>query len=262
MSAGRQGSGPQGSSVRAAERRTDPTVVSARMPGVILAAGAGSRLGALGRRHSKPMLPVGGRPLIAWVIERLHAAGVGSLIVVRHADDAALETYIHDTMPDALLAVQHERLGIADALCRALPLLRGAPAYLACACDSLFLADDIAALIAAADGGSAAVGVLDMGLKATAARSAVRLVGDRVCEIMEKPMAGSAPSGLVAAPLYALPRGVDVFLHDTPALGGERYISTALSAYARAGGVVRAVRLRERLEVTTAADAAALAARV
>src|SRR5512143_2959503 len=110
------------------------------VPGIILAAGAGSRLGALGQRYSKPMVPVAGRPLIDWVIERLEAGGVGSLVVVRHADDAALEAHLRADWPRAAIAVQGQRLGIADALCRALPLLGAADAYLACACDSLFAA--------------------------------------------------------------------------------------------------------------------------
>jgi bifunctional UDP-N-acetylglucosamine pyrophosphorylase/glucosamine-1-phosphate N-acetyltransferase len=229
------------------------------IPGIILAAGAGSRLGALGRRHSKAMVPVAARPLIDWVIERLRAGGVGRLIVVRHVDDVALAAHLRDRWP-AAVAVQDERRGIADALCRALPLLGDAPAYLACACDSLFAAADVAALIAAGADGSAAVGVLELGEAATAARSAVRLEGDRVVDIVEKPAPGTAPSGLVAAPLYWLPRSVDSYLAATAAQGGERYVSVALAAFARAGGGVRAVRLRERLEVTTAADVDAVAA--
>lgn len=230
-------------------------------PGVILAAGAGSRLGALGRRHSKPMVPIAGRPLIDWVIERLRAGGVGPLVVVRHAGDEALAAHLR-RWPSIAIAVQEERLGIADALCRALPLLGGAPAYLACACDSLFAAADVAALIAAGAGGDAVVGVLDMGVAATAARSAVRLDGDRVAAIVEKPPPGTAPSPLVAAPLYWLPRAVDPYLAGAAVQGGERYLSVAVDAYRRAGGAVRAVRLRERLEVTTAADVAAVAARL
>lgn len=230
--------------------------------GVVLAAGAGSRLGALGQRHSKPMVPVAGRPLIDWCIERLQAGGVDDLVVVRHAGDAALDAHLRAAWPRAAIAVQQERRGIADALCQALPLLGDAPAYLACACDSLFAPADIAALIAAGADGSAAVGVLDMGAGATAGRSAVRLDGDRVVDIVEKPAPGTAPSELVAAPLYWLPRAVDAYMQVPAAQGGERYVSLALAAYARAGFPVRAVRVRERLEVTTAADVDALAARL
>lgn len=234
--------------------------MSSSVSAVILAAGAGSRLGELGRRHSKAMVPVAGRPLLDWVIERLRAGGVGALVVVRHGGDLALDAHLRARWPGAAIAVQGERRGIADALCQALPLLGDAPAYLACACDSLFAAADIAALIAAGADGNAAVGVLDLGVAATANRSAVRLDGDRVVDIVEKPAPGTAPSGLVAAPLYWLPRAVDPHLAAAAAQGGERYVSVALAAWARAGGVVRAVRLRERLEVTTAADVDAVGA--
>jgi dTDP-glucose pyrophosphorylase len=181
-------------------------------------------------------------------------------VIVRHADDEALDAHVRTAWPQAAIAVQGERLGIADALCRGLPLVGDVPAYLACACDSLFAAADIAALIAAGGDGAAVVGVLDLGAAATSARSAVRLVGDRVVDIVEKPAPGTAPSGLVAAPLYWLPRAVDPYLATAATQGGERYVSVALAAYARAGGVVRALRLRERLEVTTAADVPGVAA--
>lgn len=240
--------------------RVSAVRMSSSASAVILAAGAGSRLGELGRRHSKAMVPVAGRPLIDWVIERLRAGGVGALVVVRHADDAALAAHLRARWPEAAIAVQRERRGIADALCRALPLLGDAPAYLACACDSIFAAVDVAALIAAGGDGGAAVGVLDLGEPATAGRSAVRLDGDRVVDLVEKPAPGTAPSGVVAAPLYWLPRAVDPYLAGAAAQDGERYVSVALAAFARAGGPVRAVRLRERLEVTTAADVAAVAA--
>src|SRR5512147_2802307 len=88
---------------------------------VILSAGAGSRLGELGRRHSKAMLPVAGRPLIDWSIERLRAAGVDRLVVVGHVSDADLEVFLHSSHPDVILVRQGERRGIADALRLALP---------------------------------------------------------------------------------------------------------------------------------------------
>jgi dTDP-glucose pyrophosphorylase len=223
---------------------------------VILAAGAGSRLGELGRRYSKAMVPLAERPLIAHVIERLSAAGIGRCIVVRHASDAALATYLSDR--GIAGAVQHERRGIADALSCALPLLGDVRAYLACACDSLFAPADVAAVIAAGGDGAAAIGVLETDFDATASRSAVVVDGDRVTALIEKPPPGTAPSNLVGAPLYWLPRSVDTHLGAAATgAGGERYVTTALAAHLAAGGTVRAVRLSGRIEVTTAADLAA-----
>lgn len=230
----------------------------AHLTAVILAAGAGSRLGELGRRYSKAMLPLAERPLIAHVIERLRAAGVGRVIVVRHADDDALAAYLVDC--DIAGAVQHERRGIADALACALPLLGTDPAYLACACDSLFTPADIAAVIAAGGEGAAAIGVLQTDADATASRSAVVVDGDRVTALIEKPPPGTAPSNLVGAPLYWLPRSVDAQLGAAATgAGGERYVTTALAAHLAAGGTVRAVRLGGRIEITTADDLAAAA---
>jgi MurNAc alpha-1-phosphate uridylyltransferase len=51
---------------------------------IILAAGRGERLRPLTDRTPKPLLPVGGRPLIEWQIERLAKAGFRDL-VINHA---------------------------------------------------------------------------------------------------------------------------------------------------------------------------------
>ncbi|WP_347317094.1 nucleotidyltransferase family protein, partial [Ralstonia pseudosolanacearum] len=54
------------------------------MKAMIFAAGRGDRMRPLTDRTPKPLLPVGGKPLIVWQIERLAAAGVRD-IVINHA---------------------------------------------------------------------------------------------------------------------------------------------------------------------------------
>ena len=54
------------------------------MRAMILAAGRGERMRPLTDTVPKPLLPVGGKPLIAWHIERLAAAGIRD-IVINHA---------------------------------------------------------------------------------------------------------------------------------------------------------------------------------
>lgn len=229
---------------------------------VVLAAGAGRRLGDLGRRWSKAMLPIAGRPLIDRVIERLHRGGAADVIVVGHPGDEALAAFLASRHPDVRLAWQPERLGIADAVCRALPLLGNREAFLACACDSLFRPEDIGKILAIGQrcSGEAVVGVVEMGMPATATRSAVLLDSDRIVEIVEKPAPATVCSGTVAAPLYWLPGELKPFLSTPAKSGQETYVSTALNEFIRAGGSVRAFRLAERLEVTTPADAEAVAA--
>ncbi|WP_322796294.1 NTP transferase domain-containing protein, partial [Tepidiforma sp.] len=52
------------------------------MNAVILAAGDGGRLGALTADLPKPLVPVGGRPLISYTLDALRAAGIQRAAVV------------------------------------------------------------------------------------------------------------------------------------------------------------------------------------
>ena len=55
---------------------------------MILVAGRAQRLAPLTDRTHKALLPVGGRPILAWMLEALHAAGVRrSVLVVGHCAD-------------------------------------------------------------------------------------------------------------------------------------------------------------------------------
>lgn len=49
---------------------------------VVLAAGRGTRMGDMTREIPKPMLPVGGRPLLEYIVERLAAAGIQRFLIV------------------------------------------------------------------------------------------------------------------------------------------------------------------------------------
>lgn len=222
---------------------------------VIVAAGAGKRLGPLGASISKPMVEVAGRPLITWVIERLRQAGVERIIAVVHPDNSALQALLGEQDPPVTWTIQTERRGMAHAVAQALPLIDTA-AYLACACDSLFLAADIRALIDAGNRhpGDAVIGVLEMGQAATASRSAVVIEDGRVLAIHEKPKPGTVASGLVGMPLYWLPRSLDGLLRHDPEPDAEWQVAEALAQALASGETLWAVSVRERLEVTTPAD--------
>jgi dTDP-glucose pyrophosphorylase len=225
--------------------------------GVILAAGAGRRLGDLGLSTSKAMVPVLGRPLVQWVIERLYESGVDDLVIVAHGGDAALRQFLRQAAPEARVVCQQERRGIADAVVQALPELTD-DAYLACACDSLFETADIRRMIevGGADSRSAVVGVQEMGVEATATRSSVELRDGFVARLLEKPPLGTTDSPLVAMPLYWLTAALEPHLRGAALVGGERHVSTALNEFIAAGGRVRAVTIAHRTEITTAEDIA------
>lgn len=51
------------------------------MKAMILAAGRGERLRPLSDRLPKPLVPAGGKPLVAWLLERLARAGVREVVM-------------------------------------------------------------------------------------------------------------------------------------------------------------------------------------
>lgn len=104
---------------------------------MIFAAGRGDRMRPLTDHTPKPLLPVGGKPLIVWQIERLAAAGVHD-IVINHA-------WLGDRIEAALgdggawgvrlaYSPEGEALETAGGIAQAMPLLRTAEAH------SVFLA--------------------------------------------------------------------------------------------------------------------------
>ena len=101
------------------------------MKAFILAAGRGERMRPLTDHTPKPLLQAGGKPLIAWHLERLAAAGFKE-IVINHAHLGAL---IEQTLGDGApwgLQIQYSpeppgALETAGGIATALPLLGDKP---------------------------------------------------------------------------------------------------------------------------------------
>ncbi|MDX2299478.1 MAG: sugar phosphate nucleotidyltransferase, partial [Xanthomonadaceae bacterium] len=101
------------------------------MKALIFAAGKGERMRPLTEHTPKPLLEVGGKPLIAWHLERLAAAGVHEVVI----NSAWLASRLHDALGDGArfgvhIAWSHEGaepLETGGGLLHALPLLGDAP---------------------------------------------------------------------------------------------------------------------------------------
>lgn len=126
---------------------------------MILAAGRGERMRPLTDRTPKPLLVVGGKPLIVWHIERLRAAGFGR-IVINHAH---LGQQIEDALEDGTalgVTIAYSREGnaleTAGGIATALPLI-GADVFpvvngdIYCEYDFSRLAEPMARLAAGQD---------------------------------------------------------------------------------------------------------------
>ena len=101
--------------------------------GMVLAAGLGTRMGALSETVPKPLVPVAGKPLIAHALERLALAGVAEIVVNTHHLAAQIECYLADyaSRPDAPtvhVSREEERLETGGGVREALPWL-GADAF-------------------------------------------------------------------------------------------------------------------------------------
>jgi MurNAc alpha-1-phosphate uridylyltransferase len=100
------------------------------MKAMILAAGRGERMRPLTDSVPKPLLPVGGKPLIVWHIERLARAGLRD-IVINHAHlgdriEAALGNGSRFGV-SIVYSPEAEALETAGGIAQALPLLGEAP---------------------------------------------------------------------------------------------------------------------------------------
>lgn len=101
------------------------------MKAMILAAGRGERMRPLTDHTPKPLLPVGGKPLIAWHLERLAAAGFRE-VVINHAHlGAQIEAALGDGARWGL-SIRYSpeppgALETAGGIAQALPLLGAAP---------------------------------------------------------------------------------------------------------------------------------------
>jgi len=100
------------------------------MKAMLLAAGLGERLRPLTDRVPKALVPVGGRPLIMWHLERLAAAGCREAVInVSHLGGRIVEA-LGDGRDFGLSIVysrEAEPLETAGGIATALPLLGAAP---------------------------------------------------------------------------------------------------------------------------------------
>lgn len=70
------------------------------MKGFILAAGIGSRLKPWTDAHPKALVPVGGRPIISHVVDKMLAAGIDTIVVNVHHFASQITEYLRMAYPD------------------------------------------------------------------------------------------------------------------------------------------------------------------
>jgi D-glycero-D-manno-heptose 1,7-bisphosphate phosphatase len=180
----------------------------------ILAGGLGTRLGDIVAETPKPVLEVGGRPFIAWLMREMLRFGVDDFVILtghlpQAVEDAVLTAA--DGLPKRVrvrFSEEPHRAGTGGALFHAAPLLDDR--FLLCNGDSLFDCNIAALLRGFAADEEAVLGRMIVRAIPDASRyGTVSLQGDRVCAFHERPGASAASAaGLINAGIYAFDKRV------------------------------------------------------
>lgn len=229
------------------------------MQGVILAAGKGSRLHPITLHRSKAMVPVLGKPLVERVMEDMVANGITDFVLVVSPDDRDIVRHFQRECAldvDVRFVYQLERLGMANALLQAAPLIDCD--FMLSACDNLTSAECVGQMIAAMNAmpeTNAVLSLMPVPRERVSSTGIVELDGEWVTRIVEKPSPDQAPSNLSSLPLYCFRR---FFLDYLPQVRlsprGEYELQDAIQALIDDRGGVRGVFVRQRLTVTGPAD--------
>lgn len=99
---------------------------------MILAAGFGTRLRPLTNAMAKPMVPVCNRPLIAWAIDSLLAAGINEIVINVHHAPESLQSWVPQhvgSRASVHFSAESEILGTGGGIRHARKLLEGDGAF-------------------------------------------------------------------------------------------------------------------------------------
>jgi len=108
---------------------------------MIMAAGLGKRMRPLTATKPKPLIEVGGKPLLDYVLEKLHAAGVRKVVVNVHYLADAVEAHLASRAHGLEVVISDERkllMETGGGLVQAAPLIDADP-FLAINSDNLWV---------------------------------------------------------------------------------------------------------------------------
>jgi D-glycero-D-manno-heptose 1,7-bisphosphate phosphatase len=177
----------------------------------VLVGGLGTRLGPLAATVPKPLLPVGDRPFLAWLLQECFRFGVRDVVLLAGHLSERIDAAVTDLaakLPGPMtvaVSAEPSPAGTGGALLHARDRLE--ERFLLLNGDSLFDANLSDLLAAAADDPADVVARLALRALPDASRYGVaELDGERVVAFRERPPAG-AP-GIINAGVYAMQRNV------------------------------------------------------
>jgi bifunctional UDP-N-acetylglucosamine pyrophosphorylase/glucosamine-1-phosphate N-acetyltransferase len=182
---------------------------------VILAAGRGVRLEPLTLTRPKHLIPVGGKPLLEWLLKSLRPSGVKeALIIVFYLEEQIREYFGtgSELGLDLSYVTQKDIMGTADAIGMAERYVEDEN-FLAVYGDLLVSEEAIRKTLSAGASGDAVMATVPV--DEPSLYGVVEVKEDRIVRIVEKPQPGKEPSNLANAGIYVLPPEVFEYIRKT-----------------------------------------------
>ena len=177
------------------------------MKAVIIAAGKAERLRPLTSTKPKQLIPIGGKPQLEWLIKGIADAGITEILLVTHYMEEKIKerfSYGADLGVRLSYVRQPEMRGTSDAFRYASDFTAGED-FIGMNGDLYLSPGIIAEIVKVHREGELTVTGLE---RDPYLYGALKLQGDKVKGIVEKPAAGKAPSNVTNAGIYVFPPSV------------------------------------------------------
>jgi bifunctional UDP-N-acetylglucosamine pyrophosphorylase/glucosamine-1-phosphate N-acetyltransferase len=188
----------------------------------------------------KPLLLVGGRPLLEWMLMRVREAGVKDvLIVTNYFEDQIMERFGNGLGYGINIsyAKQNKMLGTANAFEVAHEWI-GNEEFLGLYGDHFISEGVLKRLVAAHKEGEVTVSTVQM--ENANQFGTFDITGDLINHIVEKPSIGTEPSNYVNVGVYVFPSEVFEFIEKTPkSARGEYEITDSMQLMIDTGNILR-----------------------
>ncbi len=189
------------------ERGRELVKEATKVKAVIIAAGKAERLRPLTSTKPKQLIPIGGRPQLEWLIKGVAEAGIKDILIVTHYMEEKIKHQFNDGSDLGVrlsYTRQREMRGTADAF-RYAEDFAADEDFIGMNGD-LYLSPGIfKEIVKDHKEGELTVAGLE---RDPYLYGALKLQGDRVQGIIEKPAPGTAPSNVTNAGIYVFPPGI------------------------------------------------------
>jgi UDP-N-acetylglucosamine diphosphorylase/glucosamine-1-phosphate N-acetyltransferase len=216
------------------------------MKAVLLAAGEGVRLMPITATRPKHLIKVGGKPILQFCLEAVKKAGIDEAVIVTHYMGESIRSYFGDGAKLGLKLSYVEQkavLGTGNAAEAAEPYVDGD--FVLIYGDLLFGQDAVKDVLSQFKSGktAAVMGVVPVDKPESYGIIEQDKEG-KVKRIVEKPVAGKAPSNLANAGVYVFSHDVFSKIKQTKkSIRGEWELTDAITMLAQEGKTVLAAQL-------------------